>query len=83
MKTIALLLLVMLFCVGCMNDYSGSVKMNTTAGEVRSVTVRLPLSSNEVTVKDKETVQKLILELEEIVKQLKDAEEQMPKETTK
>ena len=65
--------------IGCEETYSGHVKLNTTAGEVRSVVVKLPSSGREVTLTNRETVRKLILELEEITKQLKDAEERMPK----
>lgn len=79
MKNLVLALLC-LCCVGCDNDYSGSVKANTTAGKVNSIEVRLPSSSTTVVLKKKETVHKLILELEEITKQLRDAEERMPQE---
>lgn len=83
MKTF-LIVLVCLFCVGCEESYSGHIKENTTAGEVRSVEIKLPRSGSTFTIKDRETVHKLILELEELTKQLKDAEERMPKkETTK
>ena len=71
------------FCVGCDEDYSGSVTANTTAGKVKTVEVKLPRSGTTMVLRDKETVRKLILELEEIVKQLKDAEERMPKKEGK
>jgi|APSaa5957512535_1039671.scaffolds.fasta_scaffold81544_3 hypothetical protein len=77
-----LILLACLFCVGCEEDYSGHIKEYTTAGEVRSVEIKLPRSGSTFTIKDRETVRKLILELEEITKQLKDAEERMPKKET-
>jgi hypothetical protein len=73
----------LLFVVGCDEDYSGGIKENTTAGEVRSVEIKLPRSGGRpFTIKDRETVHKLILELEELTKQLKDAEERMPKKET-
>tara|TARA_Y100000034_G_scaffold80510_1_gene96609 strand:- start:5189 stop:5452 length:264 start_codon:yes stop_codon:yes gene_type:complete len=81
MRPIVALISVAFLCllVGCEASYSGHVKMNTTAGEVRSISVKLPRSGNEVILRDRETVHKLILELEEITKQLRDAEERMPK----
>jgi hypothetical protein len=79
------LLLLSLLClvvVGCEKDYSGHVKLTTTAGEVKSVTIKLPNSGSEFQMRDQENVQKLILELEEITKQLRDAKERMPKKET-
>lgn len=83
MRKSFLIVLACLFCVGCEDDYTGSIKENTTAGEVRNVEIKLPRSGGRpFTIKDRETVHKLILELEELTKQLKDAEERMPKKET-
>jgi len=70
------------FSVGCVEDkvpdkdYAGEVKIETVNGKIKSVVVKFPYGSN-FKCESKENLKRVIGETEELLEQLKNAEEQM------